>query len=36
MLLIEKETGVRLPEDEAGSIAMHFINAKEDAVWNKR
>lgn len=27
--LIEKETGVRLPEDEAGSIAMHFINAQQ-------
>lgn len=27
--IIEKETGIKLPEDEAGSIALHFINAQE-------
>lgn len=28
LLLIEEKTGVRLPEDEAGSIAMHIVNAE--------
>ncbi|MDO4293056.1 MAG: PRD domain-containing protein [Eubacteriales bacterium] len=28
--LIEEKTGARLPEDEAGSIAMHLVNAEFD------
>jgi beta-glucoside operon transcriptional antiterminator len=28
--LIEKRTGVRLPDDEAGSVAFHFINAEQE------
>lgn len=28
--LIEKETGVKLPVDEAGFIAMHFVNGQQD------
>ncbi len=27
--IIERGTGVRLPEDEAGSIALHFVNAQQ-------
>lgn len=27
--IIEKKTGIRLPEDEAGSIALHFVNAQQ-------
>ncbi len=26
--IIEEETGFRLSEDEAGSIALHFVNAR--------
>jgi beta-glucoside operon transcriptional antiterminator len=29
--LIQKHTGYRLPEDEAGSIAMHIVNAEFDS-----
>ncbi|MGN1383087.1 MAG: PRD domain-containing protein [Eubacterium sp.] len=32
--LVEKRTGIRLPEDEAGNIAMHFINAQQDTSAN--
>ncbi|MGO4728851.1 BglG family transcription antiterminator LicT [Paenibacillus sp. 2KB_22] len=28
--LIEKETGIKLPVDEAGFIAMHFVNGQQD------
>jgi len=28
--LIEEKTGVRLPEDEAASIALHLLNARQD------
>ena len=28
--IIEEETGFRLPEDEAGSIALHFVNAQQE------
>lgn len=27
--IIEQKTGVKLPEDEAGSIALHFVNAQQ-------
>jgi len=30
MDLIEEKTGVRLPEDEAASIALHLLNARQD------
>lgn len=29
--ILEKKLGTRLPEDEAASIALHFINAEKDA-----
>lgn len=36
--LIEEKTGIRLPEDEASSIAIHFVNAEFDLkvrdTWN--
>lgn len=34
--LIEERTGVRLPEDEAGNIAFHFINAQQDNPYNSQ
>lgn len=32
--LVEKRTGVRLPEDEAGNIAFHFINSQQSNPYN--
>ncbi|MCI9298385.1 MAG: PRD domain-containing protein [Lachnospiraceae bacterium] len=34
--VIKEQTGVLLPEDEAGNIAFHFINAQEDHPYNER
>lgn len=34
--LIEKKTGVRLPDDEMGNIAFHFINAQQDNPYNSQ
>ena len=34
--LIEERTNVRLPEDEAGNIAFHFINAQQDNPYNSQ
>lgn len=34
--LVKEELGVELPEDEAGSIAFHFINAQFDHPFNER
>lgn len=34
--IIKEQTGVLLPEDEAGNIAFHFINAQEDHPYNEK
>ena len=34
--VIKEQTGVFLPEDEAGNIAFHFINAQEDHPYNEK
>lgn len=34
--LVKREMGVELPEDEAGNIAFHFINAQEDHPYNEK
>lgn len=34
--LVEEKLGVRLPEDEAGNIALHFINARQDNLYNSQ
>uniref|UniRef100_UPI002ECFE4ED PRD domain-containing protein n=1 Tax=Enterocloster clostridioformis TaxID=1531 RepID=UPI002ECFE4ED len=34
--LVEERMGVRLPDDEAGNIALHFINAQQDNPYNSR
>lgn len=34
--LIKERTGVLLPEDEAGNIAFHFINAQQDNPYNSQ
>ena len=34
--LVREQMGVELPEDEAGNIAFHFINAQEDHPFNER
>lgn len=34
--LVEEKLGVRLPDDEAGNIALHFINAQQDNPYNSQ
>lgn len=34
--VVEKELGITLPEDEAGNIAFHFINAQVDHPYNEK
>lgn len=34
--LVEEKLGVKLPEDEAGNIALHFINAQQDNPYNSQ
>lgn len=34
--VIKEQVGVELPEDEAGNIAFHFINAQEDHPYNEK
>lgn len=34
--LVKEQAGVELPEDEAGNIAFHFINAQEDHPYNEK
>jgi beta-glucoside operon transcriptional antiterminator len=36
LMIIEHETGVVLPEDEAGNIAYHFINAQVNHPYNEK
>ncbi len=33
---VKEQTGVEIPEDEAGNIAFHFINAQEDHPYNEK
>lgn len=34
--LVEQKLGVRLPDDEAGNIALHFINAQQENPYNSQ
>lgn len=34
--LIKRKLGVQLPDDEAGNIALHFINAQQDNPYNSQ
>lgn len=34
--LVEQKTGIRLPEDEAGNIAFHFMSAEQDNPYNSQ
>ncbi len=36
IMLVEHEKGVKLPEDEAGNIAYHFINAQVNNPYNEQ
>jgi len=36
LILVNRKLGVQLPEDEAGNIALHFINAQQNNPYNSQ